>query len=67
MTEAAHGVFIDAADRYGTEVGELHVTKRLEDDANLSFRLPGSWTPAVGGDRVTSRRGRRPSVAAVSR
>jgi len=67
MTEAAHGVFIDAADRYGTEVGELHFTKRLEDDANLSFRLPGSWTPPVGGDRVTSRRGWRRSVAAVSR
>ena len=45
MTEAAHGVFADAGERYGTDVGELHVAKRLEDDTGLSFRLDGSWTP----------------------
>jgi len=45
MTAAAHGAFTDAGDRYGTDVGELHVARRLEDDADLSFRLPGSWTP----------------------
>ena len=43
MTEAAHGVFEDAAGRYGRDVGELHVAKRLEDDADLSFRMPGDW------------------------
>ena len=41
---AAHGVFQDAADRYGRDVGELHVAKRLEDDAGLSFRMEGDWT-----------------------
>ncbi len=45
MTEAAHAVFTDAGERYGTDVGELHVAKRLEDDADLSFRMSGSWTP----------------------
>lgn len=45
MTAAAHAVFEDAGDRYGRDVGELHVAKRLEDDAGLSFRLPGSWVP----------------------
>jgi len=44
LTEAAHRVFRDAGDRYGTSVGELHVAKRLEDDAGLSFRLDGEWT-----------------------
>lgn len=45
MTEAARQVFADAGDRYGGDVGELHVAKRLEDDAGLSFRLPGDWVP----------------------
>ena len=45
LTAAAHAAFTDAGDRYGVDVGELHVAKRLEDDAGLSFRLPGSWTP----------------------
>lgn len=45
MTDAAHAVFDDAAERYGRDVGELHVAKRLEDDAGLSFRVPGEWTP----------------------
>lgn len=44
MTDAAHGVFEDAAERYGRDVGELHVAKRLEDDAHLSFRMEGDWT-----------------------
>lgn len=45
LTEAAHAVFDDAGERYGRDVGELHVAKRLEDDAGLSFRLPGDWVP----------------------
>ena len=45
MTEAAHEVFDDAAQTYGRDVGELHVTKRLEDRSGLSFRLDGDWVP----------------------
>jgi 3-hydroxyisobutyrate dehydrogenase len=45
MTEAAHDTFRRAADRYGSEVGELHVARRIEDDANLSMRLDGDWVP----------------------
>ena len=44
MTDAAHKAFAVAADRYGSDVGELHVAKRLEDDLGLSFRLEGDWT-----------------------
>ncbi len=45
MTDAAHATFERAADRYGLDVGELHVAKRIEDDAGLSFRLDGDWVP----------------------
>lgn len=45
MTEAAHSAFADAERRYGAEAGELHVAKRIEDDAGLSFRLAGEWIP----------------------
>ncbi len=45
MTEAARAVFADAGDRYGRDVGELHVAKRLEDDTGLDFRVPGAWIP----------------------
>jgi 3-hydroxyisobutyrate dehydrogenase-like beta-hydroxyacid dehydrogenase len=45
MTDAARSVFTDAGDRYGRDVGELHVAKRLEDDAGIDFRVPGDWTP----------------------
>ena len=45
MTEAAHGAFQVAADRYGSGAAELHVARRIEDDANLSMRLAGDWTP----------------------
>ena len=45
VTNAAHTAFSDAAQRYGSDEGELHVAKRLEDDAQLSFRLDGDWTP----------------------
>lgn len=45
MTRAAHQAFATAAERYGPTVGELHVAKRIEDDAGLSMRLDGDWTP----------------------
>ncbi len=45
MTQQAHATFKRATDRYGPDVGELHVAKHLEDDANLSFRLEGDWVP----------------------
>lgn len=44
ITEAAHGAFAAAADRYGPAVGGLHVAKALEDDLGISFRLDGEWT-----------------------
>jgi 3-hydroxyisobutyrate dehydrogenase/2-hydroxy-3-oxopropionate reductase len=45
LTDAAHAAFATAADRYGPDVGELHVAKRIEDDAGLSMQLEGHWTP----------------------
>ncbi|MFK7919687.1 MAG: NAD(P)-dependent oxidoreductase [Ilumatobacter sp.] len=45
MTTAAHETFQRAADRYGSDVGELHVARRIEDDADLSMRLDGDWVP----------------------
>ena len=45
LTDAARSAFTLAAERYGAQAAELHVAKRIEDDAGLSFRLPGDWTP----------------------
>lgn len=45
VTDAARAAFAAAATRYGPEAGELHVARRIEDDAHLSFRLAGDWTP----------------------
>jgi 3-hydroxyisobutyrate dehydrogenase-like beta-hydroxyacid dehydrogenase len=45
MTEAAHATFERATERYGGDVGELHVAKRIEEDAGLSMRLDGDWVP----------------------
>ena len=45
LTETAKACFETASDRYGSDVGELHVAKRIEDDADLSFRLKGDWVP----------------------
>lgn len=45
MTDAARHAFATAALRYGPQAAELHVAKRIEDDANLSMRLKGDWTP----------------------
>jgi 3-hydroxyisobutyrate dehydrogenase/2-hydroxy-3-oxopropionate reductase len=45
VTTAAAAAFDIAIDRYGPAAAELHVVKRIEDDAGLSFRLDGDWTP----------------------
>lgn len=45
MTAAARAAFAMAFARYGADAAELHVAKRIEDDAGLSMRLPGTWTP----------------------
>ena len=45
MTNAAQHAFAIAAQRYGPQAAELHVAKRIEDDAQLSMRLDGNWTP----------------------
>jgi 3-hydroxyisobutyrate dehydrogenase-like beta-hydroxyacid dehydrogenase len=45
MTSRAQETFARATARYGADVGELHVAKRIEDDAQLSFRLEGDWVP----------------------
>jgi 3-hydroxyisobutyrate dehydrogenase len=45
MTTAAEGAFALAASRYGANAAELHVAKRIEDDAGLSMRLKGDWVP----------------------
>lgn len=45
MTAAAVSAFTVARDRYGANAAELHVAKRIEEDANLSMRLAGDWTP----------------------
>ncbi|WP_162949284.1 NAD(P)-dependent oxidoreductase [Rhizobium sp. CCGE532] len=45
MTTAAEGAFALAASRYGASAAELHVARRIEDDAGLSMRLKGDWVP----------------------
>ncbi|MFK0008925.1 NAD(P)-dependent oxidoreductase [Paenarthrobacter sp. NPDC090520] len=45
MTDAARYAFARATERYGSDAAELHVAKHIEDDAGLSFRLDGEWTP----------------------
>ncbi|MEM7094076.1 MAG: NAD(P)-dependent oxidoreductase [Actinomycetota bacterium] len=45
MTERAYETFGRATERYGRHVGELHVARRIEDDAQLSFALEGDWVP----------------------
>ena len=45
LTETAAEIFGHAADRYGLGAGELHVARKIEDDAQLSFRMEGDWTP----------------------
>jgi len=45
MTERAWETFHRTTERYGGDVGELHVAKRIEDDAGLSFHMEGDWIP----------------------
>lgn len=45
ITAVAHQRFVDASDRYGAAAAELHVVRQLEEDAGLSMRLAGDWTP----------------------
>ncbi len=45
VTDAARSCFLAAAEEYGTDAGELHVARRIEDAAGLSFRLDGDWIP----------------------
>jgi len=45
MTAAAQAAFGMALERYGADAAELHVARRIEDDAKLSMRLSGDWTP----------------------
>ena len=45
MTAAAVHAFTSASERYGANAAELHVAKRIEDDAKISMRLEGDWTP----------------------
>ncbi|MCY3619869.1 MAG: NAD(P)-dependent oxidoreductase [Acidimicrobiaceae bacterium] len=45
VTLAARSAFERAARRYGLDVGEMSVARRIEDDAGMSMRLEGDWTP----------------------
>lgn len=45
MTAAATAAFQLALERYGPDAAELHVAKRIEDDAKISMRLGGDWIP----------------------
>ncbi|NCZ89615.1 MAG: hypothetical protein EBY93_01615 [Actinobacteria bacterium] len=45
MTRAATSAFQSALERYGPDAAELHVARRIEDDAGISLRLDGDWTP----------------------
>jgi len=45
LTDTAHATFKRAGERYGLAAGELHVARQIEEDAELSFRLDGDWTP----------------------
>jgi len=45
VTSAARRAFERAARRYGLDAGEMSVARRIEDDAGMSMRLEGDWTP----------------------
>ena len=45
VTAAARSAFERAAARYGLDAGEMCVARRIEDDAGMSMRLDGDWTP----------------------
>ena len=45
ITETTRERYELALSRYGGAAAELHVVRQLEDDAHLSMRLDGDWTP----------------------
>ena len=45
VTAAARSAFERAAARYGLDAGEMCVARRIADDARMSMRLEGDWTP----------------------
>lgn len=45
ITQAASARFREAADRYGSDAGEMTVCKVIEDDAGVELRAAGEWTP----------------------
>ena len=45
LTDTARRRFAEATERYGPAAAELHVVRQLEEDAQLSMRLAGDWTP----------------------
>lgn len=54
LTDAARGAFAGALERYGAEAPELTVAKRIEEDADLSFRLDGEWVAPWEVDEKSS-------------
>ena len=45
VASAARRAFERAAQRYGLAAGEMSVARCIEDDAGMSMRLEGDWTP----------------------
>lgn len=45
ITRTMHRRFRMALERYGPDAGEMTVCRLLEDDAGVSLRVEGDWTP----------------------
>lgn len=45
VAKAAMARFAEAESRYGKAAGEMTVCKLLEEDAGVSLRVEGDWTP----------------------
>jgi 3-hydroxyisobutyrate dehydrogenase len=45
LTTATHDRFKEASARYGDAAGEMTVCRLIEDDAGVSLRVAGDWTP----------------------
>jgi len=45
LTDATHARFKEAGERYGDGAGEMTVCKLIEEDAGVSLRVAGNWTP----------------------
>lgn len=43
LTDACHARFREAAERYGSDAGEMTVCKVIEDDAGVELRVEGDW------------------------